>query len=123
MRYDNICFCCVFLAVFLFVGCAKKAVDVNEEFIGTWVGAGKGLGYESYIITIDEKSNGRYEEETLERSLTVAGKARVKKNYTILKIGLKKFSIDQAPTEVVDTTGKKSYSKIMVLDGMTWFGY
>ena len=87
------------LTFIVLLGCKKKVVDVNKDFIGIWYnaakfeGSGVSTGYKS--IEIKDNSAGEYSDFGEFGNTNFTGKARIKGS--VLKIGVKKFKIDSEP--------------------------
>ncbi|MES2760655.1 MAG: hypothetical protein V4677_00545 [Bacteroidota bacterium] len=79
-------------------GCKKKVTDVNKDFIGLWYSESKyksnfSSAYKS--IEIKENSAAEYNDAGEGSNVNFSGKARIKGS--TLKIGIKKFTVDEAP--------------------------
>ena len=109
------------------IGCKKKAVDLNDDYIGEWRTSFD--IHETYLtISIDDKSKAHYLEHGPTADEDFKRTARV--NNGNLYLGNKKqFNITQAPTIVNDTiclveisgTWCIVYSSIMILDQETFY--
>lgn len=112
----------------MLVSCSKKAVEVNEDFIGNWVSENTSISCNIQYLNIAIDGSGTfrhwgYSVEEIERSGTV----KISKNE--LCVGLRKsFEINEHPTLLVDTieiNDPCQYSiystAFMVLDGTTFY--
>lgn len=97
-------------------GCKKKVADENPDFIGYWYGSD---GEYSYEIDISETGSSSYLKTNGTTSVSSTGVARIKGDK--LKIGLKKFSIEKYPAEVLDPTGYNYW--VMTLEGISYARY
>jgi hypothetical protein len=80
------------------VQCGKHATVIDPNFIGIWNGSD---GVSTYVLSIDNGSNGYWHRNNNGVFETAQGVARIRSGK--LHIGLKSFDIVQYPTE--DTAG------------------
>lgn len=73
--------------------CAKKIDEVNPDYFGHWENV-DGAGYKGFDINEGVSS---YASSEGAKSVSVTGRARVKKNEKKLKIGFKGFKVDTPP--------------------------
>lgn len=108
----------LFLFLVLFVISCKKenAVEVNTNYIGTWVG--QDTAY-FYTVKIDEDGTGEYQKTTSNSNFFTNGKTKTWKNK--LKIGKQKFDLNEAPILQVDAFGNSFYR--MQLDEIVYARY
>lgn len=79
---------------FLFItSCAKKIEDVNPDYFGYWQNTD---GNETKSFDINEGTSSYMSFEGA-KTVSVNGRARVKKNEKKLKIGIKGFEINTPP--------------------------
>jgi hypothetical protein len=102
------------ISCFLFAtSCAKKIEDVNPDYFGYWENIDGG-GYKTFDINTGTSSYMSFEGI---KTISVTGRARVKKNESKLKISFKGFKIDTPPYE-------NSYGYYnMVVEGVTYERY
>jgi len=104
----------MFLAVTFIVApsCKKKVHKTNEDYIGYWIGESN---TSIYSLSIEDDSQGSYEENSLGKTVTASGAVRLKKDK--LKVGpFKKFEVELHPTED-GSTGEWW----MILDGVPYY--
>ena len=104
----------IFLAfmgtLFLASSCAKDIDEVNPDYFGYWENV-DGSGIREFDI--NEGISTYFSIEGI-KTISVNGRARVKKNQKKLRIGIKGFKIDQIPYE-----NENGYFT-MVIDGVTY---
>jgi hypothetical protein len=88
--------------------CRDQAVRIDPHFMGVWNGSD---GVSTFVMSIDNGSNGFWHQNNHGVFSTAQGIARIK--HGRLYIGLKPFEINQYPTQ--DTT---TWS--MILSGITY---
>ncbi|MES2513217.1 MAG: hypothetical protein V4580_03700 [Bacteroidota bacterium] len=99
-------------------GCKKKVADVNKDFVGLWYSESKYTTMYSDVyksIQIKENSAAEYSSQGDGTSVNFTGKARLKGS--MLKIGIRKFSIDEAPTRL----GNVGNFWRMKISGVTYY--
>ena len=92
--------------------CSKKVEEVNRDYLGTW--QNENFDGELLITT----GTSRYRDSSGSGISQYEGRARIKGDEEALRIGFKKFDIDQPPmiTEV-EYFGIKIERLTMILDG------
>lgn len=104
----------LFALTLLLTGCGKEKIDDHPDFVGSWVND-DGSGDVRYI-DIEQSGNAKYIEEGVFTGYTeVTGKFKIK-NGNLVKIGIKKLSLDQYPFENSNGDGE------MTLDGDVYLG-
>ena len=112
----NTKFISVFLLVIPFLlvtSCKKSNLNDYPDFQGDWYGSESSTNYE---ITIDSYGNASYIKTNGTTTATFTGRLIVKNEDDELKIGIKKFDIDQYPKEAGGDWG-------MTLDGIDYYKY
>jgi len=101
----------VILIVFslTFTQCRDHAVYIDSHFVGVWDGTD---GVSTFVLSIDNQSNGFWHQNNHGVFSTAQGIARVK--HGKLYIGLKPFDINEYPAQ--DTSG----NLLMILSGITY---
>lgn len=99
--------------IFLFVllaGCYKPVTQVDPDFIGTWRA-------DDQTFFIQAGSKSLYEDRSDIRRKSQSGWAKIKDNK--LKIGTKRWDIDQFPTPVqtTDIFGSTRTRYVAIIDG------
>lgn len=79
--------------LFFALSCAKKIDEVNPDYFGYWENV-DGNGYKEFSINEGVSSYVSYEGV---KTVSVTGRARVKKNEKKLKIGIKGFKVNTPP--------------------------
>lgn len=98
------------------LGCKKKVIDVNKDFIGQWYSESKFKKEDSFkSIEIKDNSDGEYSERGGYSSKQASGKARLKGK--VLKIGVKKFNVDSEPERL----GNVGNFWAMTISGTTYY--
>jgi hypothetical protein len=100
------------------LGCKKKVMDVNKDFLGSWYNDTKFSDPYANVyknIEIKENSSATYRDEGGFSNKTFTGKAKIKGS--VLKIGLKKFTIDEAPKRL----GNVGNFWRMKISGVTYY--
>lgn len=98
------------LIVFILTSCKKEAIDFNPDFEGTW----KATCCE---IFIPSDGKGYYDGFTDNgAAIKVTGKVKITKDEKELKIGLKKFNIDEFPHEIIDTINSSASGWFMTIE-------
>lgn len=101
----------ILISGFIFVtSCAKKIDEVNPDYFGYWENVDGG-GIREFDINQGISSYMSYEGI---KTVSVTGRARVKKNEKKLKIGFKGFKVDQPPYQ-----NENGYFT-MVVEGVTY---
>jgi hypothetical protein len=93
-----------------FTQCKDHAVHIDPNFVGVWDGTD---GVSSFVISIDNGSNGYWHQNNHGVFSTAQGVARIK--HGDLYIGLKSFVINQYPAQ--DSVGSKW---TMILSGINY---
>ena len=101
----------ILISGFIFVtSCAKKIDEVNPDYFGYWENVDGG-GIREFDINQGISSYMSYEGI---KTVSVTGRARIKKNEKKLKIGFKGFKVDQPPFQ-----NENGYFT-MVVEGVTY---
>lgn len=98
----------VFLA-----SCAKKIEEVNPDYFGYWENT-DGNGYKEFDINQGISS---YASQEGIKTVTATGRARVKKNESKLKIGIRGFKVNTPPYQA------QNGIFFMVVEGVTYVRY
>ena len=91
---------------FVLLSCGKKAIDLDENYIGFWKGSDQD---KSYVLRVEEDGKGRYSYTGSGKTSSYRGGVRIKDDK--LFVGLKQVEINQLP----DFQDSVIY---MVLDGV-----
>jgi hypothetical protein len=89
----------ILLILLVFSGCKKQVDEKYPEFIGYWHTLNTiEIGASHEIININADGTALYEKQTGVSTTTADGTARANKRK--LKVGLKGFKVDQAPSQL-----------------------
>lgn len=99
------------ISLFVMTSCKKEAIDFDPNFEGTW----KAICCEIYI---PNNGKGYYDGFTDNgAAIKVTGKVKITKDEKELKIGLKKFTIDALPQEIIDTINPSASGWFLTVEG------
>lgn len=103
--------------LFVFISCNREDVEeVNTNYIGTWTGQDE---THFYTIEVNTNGEGEYQKANANANEFFTGKTKVWKDK--LKIGKKKFNVNEEPTLKVDAFGNSFYQ--MQLDKIIYIRY
>ena len=101
------------ISLIFVTSCTKDIEEVNPDYFGYWENIdGSGIRQ----LNINQVNSTYFNLEGI-KTISVTGKARVKKNEKKLRIGFKGFKIDQKPYQ----SGNGFFT--MVIDGVTYERY
>jgi hypothetical protein len=87
-------FILLLLTCFTFAGCRDEAIRIDSHFMGIWNGSD---AVYTYHLSIDNRSEGYWEQDKGGKYKSAQGVARVKNGD--LSIGLKSLEINQYPAQ------------------------